>query len=146
MVKHMWLNIVLIAFSIFMLFQANQLPTGFNDSEVGSAFFPIVILSILIVLNIIDIITKYVNKEDENKEHKELPKINLKKLLLLVIIMFLYVGILGWIDYRIITFIFVLSVMLIINLKDYKMALIVSVGFVLLLYLIFDLLLRVPMP
>ncbi|WP_373893553.1 tripartite tricarboxylate transporter TctB family protein [Virgibacillus natechei] len=146
MVKQMWLNVVLIVFSVFMLVQAFQLPSGFSGGELGPEFFPVVILCILILLNIIDMITKYVNRITENKEQKELPKIIFKNYFLLVFLMVLYVASLGWIDYRISTFIFVFSIMLIIDLKDYKRALIVSVGFVLFLFLVFDLLLRVPMP
>lgn len=129
-----------------MLVQSFQLPSGFSAGQLGPEFFPIIILIVLIVLNIVDMINKYLNRVAEDEEKKDLQKINYKKFLLLAFLMFTYVASLGWIDYRINTFILIFSIMLIIDLKDYKRALFVSAGFIIFLFLVFDLLLGVPMP
>lgn len=146
MVKQMGINIILLAFAFFMLYTAFQMPTASTTTMNGPAFYPKLILYVLIGLNLIDMLQKVINYKRENSDAEFTPRIMVKKFILLVVLLGAYIFSLNWIDYRIGTFIMVFAIMFIIEPKRYKRGLIVSAGFVLAIYVIFDYLLRIPMP
>lgn len=146
MVRNISINLVFLALSIFMLFASYQLPGSQSTVELGPGFYPRMIIFILIILNIIDIAIKIINDKKEQKEQGNLPAIAYGKLLIMIIVMSSYILSLKFVDYRIATFLLVYIIMLIIDKNKYKQALFVAIGFVLTIYVIFDYLLRIPMP
>lgn len=158
MVKQIGINLALLAFSIFMLVAALQLDSGSSIAQIGPGYYPKLVLYALIGLNLIDIVLKLIQhkqetaetaetaESEESEEQSETTQFMWKKFLVLVPLLVLYVLSLDWFDYSISTFVFVLIIMLMIDLKNYKRAIIASLGFVIAIYVVFDYLLRIPMP
>ena len=149
MVKQIGINIALLAFSIFMLVAAFQLDSGSSIAQIGPAYYPKLILYVLIGLNLIDIVLKFIQhrqETEESEEESETTQFMWKRFLILIPLLVLYVFSLDWLDYRISTFVFVLIIMLMIDMKNYKRAIVASLGFVIAIYVVFDYLLRIPMP
>ncbi len=129
-----------------MLFAVNQLPAPGNTVELGPGFYPKVVLYILLFFNILQIIMLlFAKKQNSNIEQTD-SDFSLRKVLGLILIMLLYVVSLYWIDYKIGTFIFILLMMVILGVKSYKTLFSVSAISIVSIYLLFDLLLKVPMP
>lgn len=152
MVKKIGINIAFLAFCIFMLVASFQLESGSRIAQIGPGYYPKLVLYVLIGLNLIDIVLKFVQQRqetaesEESEEQSETTQFMWKRFLVLIPLLVLYVLSLDWFDYRISTFVFVLLIMLMIDLKNYKRAIIASLGFVMAIYVVFDYLLQIPMP
>lgn len=133
-------NVVMLIFCGFMLYAVERLPVPAATDELGPAFYPRLIVYAIIVFNVLQLIvlvfTKAKNKGGNIEFH-------FGRFLIMVVIMTAYVFSLSHIDYKIGTFLLILSLMLLLGVKSYKLLLSVSVLAVGAIYLFFELLLNV---
>jgi len=112
-------NFVIIAFFIFMLIHSLKLHQIRRFGEVGSGFWPILILSTASLLSIILLVStliKYLNEKKKTSVEVSVSKEALvdrksrrKKFVLSVILLFIYVVIMPWIGFVLSTLIYLLA-------------------------------------
>jgi putative tricarboxylic transport membrane protein len=115
-------NFVIIAFFIFMLIHSLKLHQIRRFGEVGSGFWPILILSTASLLSIILLVStliKYLNEKKKTSVEVSVSKealVDLKnrrrKFVLSVILLFIYVLIMPWIGFVLATLLYVLAFIL----------------------------------
>jgi len=115
-------NIVIVVFFIFMLIHSFKLHQIRRFGEVGSGFWPILILSTASLLSIILLIStliKYLNEKKKTSVEVSVSKeawVDLKnrrrKFVLSVILLFIYVLIMPWIGFVLATLLYLLAFIL----------------------------------
>ncbi len=115
-------NVVIIAFFIFMLINSFKLHEIKRFGEMGSGFWPILILSTATLLSMILLIStliKYLNERKKTSVEVSVSKETLvdrksrrKKFVLSVILLFIYVIIMPWIGFVLSTLLYVLAFIL----------------------------------
>ncbi|WP_209124155.1 tripartite tricarboxylate transporter TctB family protein [Alkalihalobacillus sp. BA299] len=142
MKKEIYVNITIICISLFMLYVINQIPHRPNTAGLGPDFFPKLIIYLIIFFNalqmIILLLAKSVNPDDEEK-------VNFFKVFALIGSMIAYVASLSFFDYRIGTFLFIIVVMVLLGVKNYRVLFLVSSISTASIFLLFEVLLKVPL-
>lgn len=128
---------VLVAISLGFYLMISKLPTN-------ATLYPIFVTSLLLGLTLIHIFLTYRKKEDEG-ESEVFKNLELKQLLFVVGTSGLYVVMINIIGYITSTFIYVLGVLFGLKVSR-KTSILVSVGFSAFIYILFKVLLRVPLP
>lgn len=130
------LSIVMLIVSGFFYIMITQLPSE-------ASLYPIFVTTILLVLSLILLIKTYYQKEDE--ETTTFKNIKVKQLLFILIINGIYIFLINVIGYVISTVLYVLAAL--IGLKvDRKKSVLISCGVCLFVYVLFKVLLKVPLP
>ncbi len=130
------LSISMILFASFFYYLTFQLPER-------AMIYPLFVITLLMLLSMIQLFIAYFKKTDQ--ESTAFKDIKWKQLLFVLITSGIYVVLINIIGYLTSTFIYVLVILL--GLKTSKrLSIGVSVGFVLVLYLLFNLALNVPLP
>ncbi|MDX5475012.1 MAG: tripartite tricarboxylate transporter TctB family protein [Bacillaceae bacterium] len=143
MKKGIIVNIVLLGLSFFMLTVINKLPEPRSTVELGPAFFPRLLIYLIIILNIVQIFIALLSKQKEVVEETE--SVNIWKVVLMIASMIAYVTSLHVIDYRIGTFLFILAVMALLGVKKYRPLFLVPAIATGSIYVLFEVLLNVPL-
>lgn len=128
---------VLVAISLAFYLMISKLPTN-------ATLYPIFVTSLLLGLTLIHIFLTYRKKEDEG-ESEVFKNLELKQLLFVVGTSGLYVVMINIIGYITSTFIYVLGVLFGLKVSR-KTSILVSIGFSAFIYILFKILLRVPLP
>jgi hypothetical protein len=139
-IKDIWMPISLIIVSLIFWCQSYSLPPARYD-PLGSSFFPRLLLTLIIGLNVVDLFIQLLSKKSNDSS-----KINYwetyKYIIYFLILIFLYLTIiyLGIINFAIVTFIFLLIFMWMLSPKKLNflpMILLINVGILLIIYLVF---------
>lgn len=130
------LGYLLVAISGFFFFMISKLPEK-------AILYPIFVTSILLFLSIIHLIITYSKKSDE--EATEFKNLEIKQLLFITVLSGLYVALIKVTGYVTSTLLYVLISLLGLKINK-KSAIIISIGFVILIYILFKIVLRVPLP
>ncbi len=127
--------IMLIVSGVFYIMIA-QLPKE-------ASLYPILVTTILLVLSLILLIKSYFQKEDE--ELTAFKNIKIKQLLFVLVVNGVYVFLINLIGYVVSTALYILVAL--IGLKvDRKKSFLISSGVCLFVYVLFKVLLKVPLP
>lgn len=130
------LGLILVAICGMFYFMISKLPSK-------ATLYPIFVTSLLLFLTIIHLIITY-NKKDD-KESTAFKDIELKQLLFVLGASGLYVAMINIIGYITSTVIYILATLLGLKVSK-KSSIIISVGFAAFIYVLFKVLLRVPLP
>lgn len=130
------LGYLLVAISGFFFFMISKLPEK-------AILYPIFVTSILLFLSIIHLIITYSKKSDE--EATGFKNLEIKQLLFITVLSGLYVALIKVTGYVTSTLLYVLISLLGLKVNK-KSAIIISIGFVILIYILFKIVLRVPLP
>lgn len=130
------LGYILVAISGFFFFMISKLPEK-------AILYPIFVTSILLFLSIIHLIITYSKKSDE--EATGFKNLEIKQLLFITVLSGLYVALIKVTGYVTSTLLYVLISLLGLKVNK-KSAIIISIGFVILIYILFKIVLRVPLP
>ena len=149
-------NVVFIAFFIFMLINSLRLHEIRRFGEVGSGFWPILILSTATLLSIILLVStliKYLNEKKKASVEASISKealVDLKsrrrKFALSVILLFIYVIIMPWIGFVLSTLIYVLAFILALEERRKYVLIISPVLVTALIVIIFAKFIVIPFP
>lgn len=132
---------LLIGLSIAMVIMTRDFPPGFRGSGLGPSFFPILVTIVILFLVFLLLLETY-KKIDKNQ------KINFKNLkapLFLTVIIILYAIIIKFIGFRISTFVFLFVSTTFLKI-EIKKALFFSFIITAIVYIIFRVLLKIPLP
>jgi len=149
-------NLVIIAFFIFMLINSLKLHEIRRFGEVGSGFWPILILSTATLLSIILLVLtliKYLNEKKKASVEASISKealVDLKsrrrKFALSVILLLIYVIIMPWIGFVLSTLIYVLAFILALEERRKYVLIISPVLVTALIVIIFAKFIVIPFP
>lgn len=119
-----------------------------GGGDVGSYFFPQVMLITILILNTFSIlVTVYKNfKSIGHVEKLSISKESVLRVSLLIILMIAYISFLPIIGYEISTGLLLILMMLIFGVKNYKILVLIPIVIVGILYIVFDTLLSIPLP
>lgn len=130
------LGVIMIAISGTFYFMISKLPKN-------ATLYPIFVTTLLLFLTLIHLFLTYRKKDDnESNVFKDL---ELKQLLFVLGTSGLYVFMINIAGYITSTFIYVLGVLFGLKVNK-KVSLLVSIGFSAFIYILFKILLRVPLP
>lgn len=130
------LGFVLIAICGVFYFMISHLPSK-------ATLYPIFVTTLLLVLTLIHIVITYFKKDDS--ESNVFKGLELKQLLFVLGASGLYVAIINIIGYLISTIIYIIAVYFGLNVKK-KNSVLISVGFSIVVYVLFKVILKVPLP
>lgn len=130
------LSIVLIAISGLVYLMISQLPRE-------ASLYPIFVTTLFLLLSIILLFKTYFKKEDE--ETTVFKSIELKQIVFVLIASGLYIALINIIGYVVSTALYVLSILIGLKL-DKKKSIFISFGFCIFVYVLFKVLLKVPLP
>jgi len=149
-------NLVIIAFFIFMLINSLKLHEIRRFGEMGSGFWPILILSTATLLSIILLVStliKYLNEKKKASVEASISKealVDLKsrrrKFALSVILLLIYVIIMPWIGFVLSTLIYVLAFILALEERRKYVLIISPVLVTALIVIIFAKFIVIPFP
>ena len=149
-------NLVIIAFFIFMLINSLKLHEIRRFGEVGSGFWPILILSTATLLSIILLVStliKYLNEKKKASVEASISKealVDLKsrrrKFALSVILLLIYVIIMPWIGFVLSTLIYVLAFILALEERRKYVLIISPILVTALIVIIFAKFIVIPFP
>lgn len=127
--------ILLVVCGIFY-FMISKLPKE-------ASMYPIFVTTILAVLTLIQGVQSYVKKDDEGKN--PFNNIEWKQLLFVVVACAIYIALINLIGYFVASAVYVLTVL--VGLKvNRKQSVIVSLGFCIFIFVVFKVMLKVPLP
>lgn len=130
------LSVIMLIVSGFFYTMITQLPKE-------ASLYPIFVTTILAVLSTILLIKTYFQKEDE--ESTAFKNIEIKQLLFILTINGVYIFLINIIGYIVSTILYVLAAL--IGLKvDKKKSVLISFGVCFFVYILFKVLLKVPLP
>lgn len=130
------LGFILVAISGIFYFMISKLPSK-------ATLYPIFVTSLLLFLTLIHLAITYFNKTDE--ESNAFKGLELKQLLFVLGTSGLYVAMITLVGYITSTIIYILATLLGLKVSKKNSALI-SVGFAAFIYVLFKILLKVPLP
>lgn len=130
------LGFILLVFVGIFYFMTSQLP---KDAMI----YPMFVTSILLLLTLVHLAITYFKKDSEEAE--EFRGLEVKQLLTVLGLSGIYVGLIQVIGYLVTTVLYVVSTLLMLKV-DKKVSVSVSVGFSILVYILFKTLLKVPLP
>ncbi len=149
-------NFVIIAFFIFMLIHSLKLHQIRRFGEVGSGFWPILILSTASLLSIILLVStliKYLNEKKKTSVEVSVSKETLvdlknrrKKFVLSVILLFIYVLIMPWIGFVLATLLYLLAFILALEERRKYVLAISPILVTALIVIIFTKVIVIPFP
>ena len=149
-------NLVIIAFFIFMLINSLKLHEIRRFGEVGSGFWPILILSTASLLSIILLVStliKYLNEKKKTSVEVSVSKealVDLKnrrrKFVLSVILLFIYVLIMPWIGFVLATLLYLLAFILALEERRKYVLAISPILVTALIVIIFTKVIVIPFP
>ncbi|WP_370221699.1 tripartite tricarboxylate transporter TctB family protein [Cytobacillus sp.] len=140
MKKEGFVNVIMLILCFFMLYMVGQLPEAKATEELGPGFYPKLILYMIIVFNVLQLVMMFFSKAQASDEESGFEA---GRFFIMIAIMTGYVMSLSYIDYKIGTFLLILSLMLLLGVKSYKLLISVSVISVGTIYLLFEVLLNV---
>lgn len=141
-------NLVIHIFILVTIILTYTLPVSSpqGGGDIGAYAYPQLIAYIALILNLLVTINLLRNKSVSTKNKKHLLDKNYSTTTLLLSLLVGYVAILPWVGYKMSTGILILLLMLLFKIREYKLLIFIPVGMVLVLYVIFENLLRVPLP
>lgn len=132
-----YLSIILILVSIYAFVQSFSMPTD-------SAQFPLLISAPLFLMSLILLITSL--KKPKEKKESSIEKNKVKKITLTVLVMIGYILIIDLVGYLISSLFLFYSVLLLMGYRKYKTGVIMSVVIVSIIFVMFAVFLKVPLP
>lgn len=144
----LFFNVGMFVFSFIALYFINQLPVAKNTVGLGAGFFPSLIIWFILIINFLLVINCFLllRSKAEVEDEEDTEKQSLLRFFGIVGLLVLYVWSWELIDYKITTFLFLLIGMKMLYISDWKKLIIIPLGIVILIYLFFEVLLRIPMP
>ena len=149
-------NVVIIAFFILMLIHSFKLHGIRRFGEMGSGFWPILILSTATLLSIILLIStliKYLNEKEKTSVGVSISQEALvdlknrrKKFVLSVVLLFIYVVVMPWIGFILSTLIYILAFILALEERRKYVLAISPVLVTALIVIIFTKFIVIPFP
>lgn len=130
------LGFILVAICGVFYFMISRLPSK-------ATLYPLFVTTILLLLTLIHIAITYFKKTDS--EANVFKDLELKQLLFVLGASGLYVGLINIIGYVISTIIYIVAVLFGLNVKKSN-SVFISVGFSIIVYVVFKILLKVPLP
>lgn len=130
------LGFILVAICGVFYFMISRLPSK-------ATLYPLFVTTILLILTLIHIAITYFKKADS--EANVFKDLELKQLLFVLGASGLYVGLINIIGYVISTIIYIVAVLFGLNVKKSN-SVFISVGFSIIVYVVFKILLKVPLP
>lgn len=146
-ISHISVFIFAVATYIFTLILPSPLSVGGGD--VGSYFFPKVIIFVILTLNSLSLIglIKKGKKVVCNSSVKQPPnKKGYYKVAVLISLMVVYIAMLPLVGYVVSTLFLLVLMMLIYNVVSYKLFVFIPIGVVSILFFVFESFLRIPLP
>lgn len=140
--KEVYVNVIILGLCFFMLYMINQLPQPKSTVELGPGFFPKLIIYLIIFLSALQIIVLFFTKKEAPDESQEVSN---WKVIAMIVSMVAYVASLSFFDYKIGTFLFIPAVMVLLGVKKYKVLFLVSSISTASIFLLFEVLLNVPL-
>jgi len=141
-IKDIWIPVSLIIVSLIFWCQSYLLPLP-RYEPLGSSFFPRLLLTLIIGLNVVDLFIRLLSKKSNDSSKIIYPE-TYKYIIYSLILIFLYVTIIylytGIINFAIVTFVFLLIFMWMLSPKKLNllpMILLINVGTLLIIYLVF---------
>ncbi|NLV89355.1 MAG: tripartite tricarboxylate transporter TctB family protein [Tissierellia bacterium] len=132
----MLLGFILLAICGFFYFMISRLPEK-------AILYPIFVTTVLLILTLIHLITTYLKKEDE--ESNAFKGLEIKQLLFVIATSGLYVVLINIAGYVTSTVLYVLSTLFGLKVSK-KASALISIGFSICIYVLFKILLKVPLP
>lgn len=143
--SHISVYFIAVVVLIFTFTLPAPQPVG---ADVGSYFFPQVLLITILVLNTLSVVRVIYNKVAFSKQVDsfKITKKNIIRVSLLVGLLGAYIILMPIIGYEITTGLFLILMMLMFGIRDYKILILIPIGVVGILYIVFDTLLSIPLP
>ena len=128
--------IFLFAVSIFFFL-------GAKGMEGDSGLFPKILSGLIFVLTFVELGVVLTNRTKESKKKEER---SLRKLLFIIVLSILYVVLIKPLGFVVSTFLFLTGSMILLEVKNKKIAVLVPIITVVLIYFVFKILLKVQIP
>lgn len=108
-----------------------------------ASVYPTFVISLLLILTLIDLVSTLINKEDN--EESAFKGIELKQLLTVIAVSGVYVFLINILGYVTSTFAYIATLLILLKLKKQN-SILISLGFSLVIYVLFKIILKVPLP
>jgi putative tricarboxylic transport membrane protein len=141
--RDLTIGIVLLVFSVWVYFTAQKIPVG-KISGMPPTFFPSFLAIVLGLLSIM-LITKAI-KEVVAGAEQEYEKQDLKRVLLIILALSLYIVLFKHIGFILLTILYLTAMMLLLNAGRLIKIIPISIIITFSVYYIFGTLFRVPLP
>lgn len=135
----------ILLFCLIGFYFVNQLPEVSANMDVGPAFFPKLIIWVIFVMNILFVLNQLFIMKNAEEDEEEI-KQSITRFFMIIILLIAYIFSWNIIDYKIATFLLLIAIMFMLSIREWKKLVIISAGFVLITYILFEVLLRVSMP
>ncbi|MBE2898497.1 tripartite tricarboxylate transporter TctB family protein [Pasteurellaceae bacterium 20609_3] len=136
--------IFFLAIAVFALYYANTFPDFTMANDIGAARFPIFFASALALLCVIGI-GKTLFKSSTTEAISSLP-LNVKRAIIAIIFNILTIYLIPIIGFYLSSFLFSCALMILLGIKSKINIVLTSLGITILIYVVFQLLLNVPLP
>lgn len=130
------LDFTLMGICAVFFFMTSQLPER-------AATYPTFVISLLLILTLLDLIITLLNKD--NNEESTFTGIELKQLLTVTILSGIYIFLINILGYVTSTFLYIGTLLMMLKIKKVN-SILISVGFSLIIYVLFKMVLKVPLP
>lgn len=130
------LDFFLIGLSAIFYFLTSKLPEK-------ATVYPMFVITLLLVLTLIHLAMTFFNKEDT--EENPFKNIEVKQLLTVLIVSGAYVFLINILGYLTSTFAYIATLLILLKVKKVN-SILISVGFSLIIYVLFKMVLKVPLP
>lgn len=108
-----------------------------------ASVYPTFVISLLLILTVIHLISTLINKEDN--EESAFKGIELKQLLTVIVVSGVYVFLINILGYVTSTFAYIATLLILLKLKKPN-SILISLGFSIVIYVLFKIILKVPLP
>lgn len=134
--QNLLLSIILVAVCVVFYYMTSKLPSE-------ATIYPLFVITLLFLLTLIQLFISYFKKNDE--ESTSFKNLEFKQLLFVTISSGVYVFLMNFVGYVTTTLIYVAVILLGLGVNK-KTSFAVSFGFAIIVFVIFKVLLRVPLP
>ncbi|MBE2893502.1 tripartite tricarboxylate transporter TctB family protein [Spirabiliibacterium falconis] len=134
----------LLFVAIFAIYHANTFPDFTMANDIGAARFPIFFATALAILCLIGIFTSLFKKA-ESFAISSLP-LNSRRTIIAILLNIITIYLISIVGFYISAFLFSCSLMILLGVRSKTKIILSSTGLILLIYIVFQLLLNVPLP
>lgn len=138
------ISILLIVIAVLTINAASSFPTMVG-TDVGAAYFPKMLSFIIIGLSIL-LFSQSLREPKDEQSNSQSESINWKKTTLGILGTIAYTCVFNYIGFYLSTILFLFAMMWVLGYKKIILATILSIGITLFIYVVFELLLQVPIP
>ena len=130
------MDFFLIGLSAVFFFMTSQLPEK-------ATVYPTFVISLLLLLTLIHLAITFFNKDDS--EETTFKNIEVKQLLTVLVVSGLYVVLINILGYITSTIAYIAALLIMLKIKAVN-SILISVGFSVIIYILFKMILKVPLP